>query len=97
MRSVKVVIDISMEAERVLVEAAASEQWDGDLVQRIEGMPECFIFNVDEIGTSDFDDSPEVKVARSIEQQGNMVPIRADWHSRKVMLAPYLEPDVFLM
>jgi hypothetical protein len=80
--SVKPLLGIPTEAERVAVDPAALAEWYADLGRRIAGMPRQFVFNVDEAGCSDFGDKRETTVLVPCRCEARSVRIPVDRHGK---------------
>jgi hypothetical protein len=93
--TVKSVIGIPMEAERVAVDPAEIQAWFEELAAEVADLPRDFMFNVDETGGSDRTDSREVCVIASSPARNPSVPIPYDRHSKRSTLVACIAADGF--
>jgi hypothetical protein len=97
MPSVRSVLGVPMESERVAVDPAVLDEWFRDLAQRVEGVPRQFIFNVDETGCSDYADRREITVLVPACSTAKSVPVPVDRHAKRSTLTACIGADGFRM
>jgi hypothetical protein len=73
--TVKSIIGISIEEERVQLDPAVIANWYADLARRIAGVHRQFIFNVDETGCNEFADKRETKMLVPITRSKGSIAI----------------------
>jgi hypothetical protein len=86
MPTVKSVIGVPTESERVAVQPGQIEAWFERLEQSVAGVPRAFVFNVDETGCSECSDSREVKVLMPIDYARPSVSVPVDRHTKRSTL-----------
>jgi hypothetical protein len=91
--SVKSLLGIPTEAERVAVDRATPAEWYADLGRRIAGRPREFGFNVDETGCSDFGDKRETTVLVPSTYETRSVRIPVDRHAKRSTLTACIAAD----
>jgi hypothetical protein len=91
--SVKSLVGIPTEAERVGVDGATLTEWYADLGQRIAGVPRQCVFNVDETGCSDFGDKRETTVLIPSTYEARSVRIPVDRHAKRSTLTACIAAD----
>jgi hypothetical protein len=95
MPTVKSVIGVPTESERVAVQPEHIEAWFERLEQSVAGVPREFVFNVDETGCSEYSDSREVKVLVPIDYARPSVPVPVDRHTKRSTLTACIAADGF--
>jgi hypothetical protein len=91
--SVKSLLGIPTEAERVAVDCATLAEWNADLGRRIAGVPRQFVFNVDETGCSNFSDKRETTVLVPSTYEARSVRIPVDRHAKRSTLTTCIAAD----
>jgi hypothetical protein len=95
--TVKTVVGIPMESDRVAVDPAVLTEWYRSLAEKIQEVPRRFILNADETGCADFTDSREVKVIVPYDFERNSVPLPVDRHVKRATLTACIAADGFRM
>jgi hypothetical protein len=91
--SVKSLLVIPTEAERIAVDRTALAEWYADLGRRISGMPCEFLFNVNETGCSDFGDRRETTVLVPSIYKACSVRIPVEGHAKRSTLMACIAAD----
>jgi hypothetical protein len=97
MDSIKTVIGIPMEAERVAVDPGEILAWFDRLRNVVDGVPREFVFNMDETGCSDQSDSRELRVIAPIAYRDPSVRVPYDRHSKRCSFVACIAADGFRM
>jgi hypothetical protein len=97
MPSVRSVLGIPTEAERVAVGSEIVTEWYRALATKIEGVPRAFIYNVDETGCSDYADKREIRVLVPACCDATSVPVPIDRHAKRSTLTACIGADGFRM
>jgi hypothetical protein len=92
-KSVKSLLGIPTEAERVSVDGATLAEWYADLGRRIAGVPRQFVFNVDETGCGDFGDKRKTTVLVPSTYEARSVRIPVDRHGKRSTLTACIPAD----
>jgi hypothetical protein len=95
--TIKSIIGIPIEEERVQLDPAVIANWYADLARRIAGVPRQFIFNVDETGCNEFADKRETRVLVPITHPKGNIAIPVDRHSKRSTLTACIAADGFRM
>jgi hypothetical protein len=95
MPTVKSVIGVPTESERVSVDPGEIEAWFNKLEEKVQGIPRAFVFNVDETGCSEYSDSREVRALVPIDYPAPSVPVPVNRHSKRSTLTACIAADGF--
>jgi hypothetical protein len=95
MPTVKSVIGIPTESERVAVDPEQIDAWLTKLEEKVQGIPRAFVFNVDETGCSEYSDSRKVRALVPIDYPAPSVPVPVNRHSKRSTLTACIAADGF--
>jgi hypothetical protein len=84
--TVKTVVGVPMEAQRVAVNPDDIAEWFTILEEKVRGIPADWIFNLDETGCAEFQDTHEMRVVVPVEYEGDTIPVPVDRHSKRSTL-----------
>jgi hypothetical protein len=81
--TVKTGVGIPMEGQRVAVNPEDIAQWCTVWDEKVRGILTGFIFNLDETGCSECQDTHEMKAMVPAEHEGDIIPVPVDRHSKR--------------
>jgi hypothetical protein len=95
MPTVKSVIGVSRESERVAVDPEQTEAWFDKLEEKLQEIPRALVFNMEGTGCSEYSDSREVKALVPIDYASPSVPVPVDRHPARSTFAACIAADGF--
>jgi hypothetical protein len=95
MPTVRSVIGIPTESERVAVSPGQIETWFDELELKIQGIPREFVFKRDETGCSEHPDRREVRALGPMCYARASLPVPMDRHSKRSTLTACIAADGF--
>jgi hypothetical protein len=95
MPTVKSLIGVPTESERVAVDPGEIEAWFNKLEEKVQGIPRAFMFKVDGTGCWEYSDSREVRALVPIDYRAPSVPVPVNRHSKRSTLTACIAADGF--
>jgi hypothetical protein len=97
MTTLKSVVGIPKDSERLAVDASEIDAWYNILSEKLIGVSRRFVLNVDETGCSEHIDSHEVTVMVPIDYPDLSVPVPVNRHARRSTLTACIAADGYRM
>jgi hypothetical protein len=97
MMTLKSVVGIPKDSERLAVDASEIDAWYNILSKKLMGVSRRFVFNVDEAGCSEHIDSHEVTIVVPIDYPDPLVPVPVNHHPKRSTLTACIAADRYRM
>jgi hypothetical protein len=95
--TLKSVVGIPKDSERLAVDASETDAWSKILSEQLMGVSRRFVFNVDETDCSEHIDSHEVTIVVPIDYPDPLVPMPVTPHTKRSILAACITADRYRM
>jgi hypothetical protein len=97
MTTLKSVVGIPKDSERLAVDASEIDAWYNILSEKLLGVSRRFVFNVDETGCLEHIDSHEVTIVVPVDYPDPSVPVPVNRHTERSTLTACIAADGYWM